>query len=293
LRTAAGGCLLLWALVPGVAAAGFNATSATREVRAEMTTLTTVYGCLVMQGPYYFPGCPGPTVVTPVISSTVVQHLLPFVETETAFGATASQDSSISASGIAASGSVAFVASGSEDFQPGPPLEWTFAFEEADVLSRTVVDFALSEDSPYSLQGTAQVQYLTGVPVHSEVRFLLRLVSLPGDVELERFELTYADPCPYPPNPGPYCSSGPAPIDLAGLLPAGDYRLEIELVAEGEGSWLPTVGPMISDGAGSFDVALQLGATPLPLGGWVWLAAAIGWIGAGLARRPPRGSGNS
>ena len=242
--------------------ATLTVVDATREVRAEATSVTTVYSCLVLEGQYFLPGCPGSPVAQSIIQTWLAPDWLPFSETALAGSVQAGQMSSIGSDSLSASGSVQFQASLFEELVDDP-FAWTFIVDEADASSRADIEFRLDAASLYAISGTARVQYIADVPVHSEVRFLLRLLELPGQSEVERFELPYSTSCPFPPIGTPYCDSGLTPLDLTGELPPGAYRIEIGMLAAGEGGWLPTLQVMPSDGNGQFDVSL---ARPAAIG---------------------------
>jgi hypothetical protein len=280
-----------WLLLAPNANAQITPLSQTRSVAADWQETTIVYSCIEIIDGRYFPACPGPPVILTDDAMEIAPDFSPFDQQITVhFNEIAQQTSSLDSDAIRAAGSIELFAHGSVTSETLPP--WTGVVDEAHGESILDVTFSIAEAGAHSITGWARVAYDTDTPVVSQASFLLRLTDVPGGTEVASFELPHDWVCPWPSLGFPPCDSGQVPIDLSLDLLAGDHRLEITLIGDVEGGWLPSVGDLQAIAEGQYDVALSRSGASVPsgsaapLGGLLIMCLGAGelWRSRGLER---------
>lgn len=190
-------------------------------------------------------------------------------------GTWASQDSTIGADTIVASGSHAGVSSYSNS--GGFPI--TLVSEDHASASVFSASFQLSEPRSFQLTGSVTTE---GGFLSSSQAFV-RLTG-PGAAIVAELQVASDPGCV-----DPSCATiGPESVDAAGMLTPGSYTLEASAAGSAAGTHGPS-GSFGSGQAGAFDLTLQLAPPPAVPALPAWVAALLAAGLAASARRVPRG----
>jgi hypothetical protein len=267
------GLILLLALAsPSAAgAAEFTPVSQVRQVRVDAVDSTTGYLCVEPIAGRLYPGCPvdlGTTTPSDVASAPDFD---PLSATAATSGGSASQDSTIGATSIAAAGSSEGSASASEMSDPDYLI--VLHFVDVDTDDELEVTVTLDEAAEFELEASGQIAYLyPALPVQSFADLEIVLTG-PGDTEVAAFRVAYDLGC----TPGDLglCNLAPPPLLASGELEPGSHTLRVQLTTSAEAGYHHGMGPLAGFVSGSYATELRLSPDGAPVPALAWPARLL------------------
>ncbi len=229
--------------------AEFTTSAQLREIRSDTVNSTTGYTCLAGM----LPACPVDLGTTTLSDVNSAPDTAPWNATASTLGGQVSQNSILGSTQMIATGSSS--ASATAEVVVDPSYLLVLRKTNPSTANDFAATFDLDEASTFSFLASGQIVYPDpNFPLVWDASLTIEFSGPSGVVGALQAIVDVS--CI--PDAEMLCTVAPTPISLSGILPPGSYDLNIELVTEAEGSWLPSTGALGALASGSYEVSLQL-----------------------------------